>query len=109
VDGSCEHGDEPSCSLKCLDVSQSFGPPWPVTGIALPLYVLKLLTYNFRFHFEVWDLLGIELYNRITSMRAVSGSSLQPRQLVGLSNNTELQDVSKPITQLLVSRSRHEI
>jgi hypothetical protein len=25
-----------------LNISQTYGPPWPVTGIALPLYVLVI-------------------------------------------------------------------
>jgi hypothetical protein len=30
-----------------LDLSQQYGPPWPVTGIALPLYYKMLAEFLF--------------------------------------------------------------
>jgi hypothetical protein len=40
-----------------LDVSQPYGPPWSVTGIALPLITEKILNILKKIEVLIWDVI----------------------------------------------------
>jgi hypothetical protein len=56
---------------RFLDVSQLHGPPWPVTGIALPLSVLFC-------HKDVWESGGIALPFLISTLKGGKWSASPP-------------------------------